>query len=1500
MPNNLFSNPQFMEQHGLFLVRHTGNDKDFLTTRASYCFNLTGPSVNVQTACSSSLVAMHGAIQSLMSHECDMALAGGVTIELPHRRGYLFQEGEILSPDGHCRAFDAASKGTVFGSGVGVIAMKRLEDALDDGDTIHAVIKASAVNNDGSGKVSYMAPSVDGQAAAVHEALTVADINPETIGYVECHGTGTPIGDPIEITALTMAYRQETGKKQFCRVGSVKSNIGHLDTAAGVAAMIKVVQSLKHRQIPPSINFSAPNPAIDWDSSPFSVNAELRDWESDQGPRRAGVSSLGVGGTNAHIIVEEAPEADPGGEPRPNLLFVLSARSKAALDAQVSRLTETLQARSAVSHDELADIAYTLQVGRKAFEQRLSFSAGSVQEAIDILSVPGNERVARLPAPEKQRKVAFMMAGGGAQYPNMGLDLYNEEPVYREAVDECLSLISEYIDFDLREVMFPPAGSEDAAAEELQQPSRSVTSLFITQYAQARLWQSWGIEPAAMIGHSLGENTAACLAGVFSLKDALGLVALRGRLFEKVPAGGMLSVQLPESDLRPRLGDHLDVAAVNAGELTVLSGPVAALDALQQTLEKQDVECQRVRIHIAAHSRMLEPVLEEFRSYLQSIRLQQPEVRILSNLTGDWLCPVKASTADYWVDHLRNTVRFGEGVDRLLKDNQFILLEVGPGRTLSSLARMGSGYSPKHLVVQSMRSHSDERNDQAFMLDALGRLWCGNASLDWKTFYGDEFRHRVPLPTYPFEHKKYWMDPGDAAGGASYGVRREDLHEWAYQPVWEPAATCAVTPAEGTVFVVIGDDGLLDQLESPLADSHSRVIRVRPSEGYRKDEPAGQWHLNLTVDDHWSALFADTGLLSGPAHLVFGASLAIESSLDSATTHGLLPLLALGKALAGEELKKPCQLTLLTRGALACCGDTVTEPLAAMLSGPAAVMPSEISGLVTRLVDLDTRTSAEHLLAELDTRRHSGAVIAQHGKRFYQRHLRPYQAPQPHGNALLESGDTVLISGGLGGLGLEMADALSDVPGIRLVLVNRRAFPGEEHWQKLASEAGAVGHKARALLALQQKGCEVLVAAADIADEAGLASLKGEIIARFGRLDALVHTAGVIDDSLMAMKEPDAMARVLAPKVSGTRNLLRVFADQSLKRVVLFSSSSSYSGLAGQFDYAAANAYLDAVAQDSYAAGQDHVVAINWPAWKESGMAARMATQQLDTMGGQPAAHPWMGTVIEGDENTTAFIRTFSVANDWVLGEHRIRDAGCLLPGTSYLELGRAAFNEKNGEGPVTLTNVVFLTPCFVGDDEEITVRTQLVQAGGSGNDAAEFSVASYRQGDWVEHARGNVSRGTGADETIDPAPWRKACPVEKPVPAGGTDQFNLIFGERWHCTRHIAIGDRQALLDLAIKPDYEKDLEWAHLHPALLDIATAGAQRIVPHYDAGKDFLVPLGYSELAVYAPLQPQLLSHIRLHDAGDDTVTFHVTVTDTRGKVLVKVNDFTMKRVPLDFS
>ena len=754
--NNVSSNLETVKAVGVDRSL-MGNDCNYLTTWVSYKLNLNGPSVTVQTACSTSLVAVHLACQSLLNGECDMALAGGVAINIPQKFSYHYREGGINSPDGHCRAFDAQAGGTVGGSGVGVVLLKRLSDALAAGDNIHAVIKGSAINNDGSYRVGFTAPGVRGQAEVVAEALEMASVDPETISYIEAHGTGTALGDPIEITALTEAFRRTTQKKRFCAVGSVKTNVGHLDMAAGVTGLIKSVLALKHRLIPPSLHFQEPNPKIDFASSPFYVNAQLSSWKDGDTPRRAGVSSLGIGGTNAHVIIEEAPPREPSGpSSRSEQLLLLSARSETALDAATTNLAHALKENPEL---DLADVAYTLQVGRKSFSHRRALISRTITGATEVLeSAPSHARLMSGSDEGGQRPVAFIFPGQGAQYVNMAAGLYEEEPLFRRRIDGCAEMLKPLLGLDLRELLYPREDSRTQAVAQLRHTLNAQLALFITEYALAKLLQDWGVRPAAMIGHSLGEYTAACLSGVMTLEECLRLLVARGRLMQQLPGGTMLAVALSEPELEVLLSERLSIAALNGPARSVVSGPADAIAEMEAQLQERGIICQRLQTSHAFHSQMMEPILDPFRKLFREIALKPPHLPYLSNVTGKWITPEEATDPQYWARHLRQTVRFADGLEEAATELRMLFLEVGPGQTLSGLAKRKLSRERSAFVLSSLRQETEEVSDQFFMSRALGQLWVAGVEIDWASRWANERRLRVQLPTYPFERRPYWVE----------------------------------------------------------------------------------------------------------------------------------------------------------------------------------------------------------------------------------------------------------------------------------------------------------------------------------------------------------------------------------------------------------------------------------------------------------------------------------------------------------------------------------------------------------------------------------------------------------------------------------------------------------------------------------------------------------------------------------------------------------------------
>ncbi len=758
--SNLCSNREFAEnfsgsyQVGVYQIM-LGNDKDFLPTRVSYKLNLKGPSMAVQTACSTSLVAVAQASQSLLNFQCDMALAGGVSVTFPQKRDYLYQEDGMVSADGTCRSFDASAHGTVFGHGAGVVLLKRLADAVTDGDHILAVIKGFAVNNDGSEKIGYAAPSVRSQVEVIAMAQASAGVSPESISYIEAHGTGTPLGDPIEIAALTQAFRASTEARGFCAIGTAKTNIGHLDVASGVTGLIKTVLSLQHQQLPPMLHFEKPNPEIDFANSPFYPVTKLTEWKSGPAPRRAGVSAFGVGGTNAHIVLEEPPRPQPPAASRPHQLLILSARTASALEQAATNLAAHLENNQDLN---LADAAHTLQRGRRAFAHRRILVCRDVADASAKLKSMDDKSIFTYKKETENPPVVFMFPGQGSQHVDMGRDLYRSEPVFREAVDRCVGVLQARLGLDLRGVLYPDPPQREWAEKQIHQTFLTQPAIFVVEYALAQLWMSWGIRPAAMIGHSIGEYVAACLTGVFTLEDALNLLAERAQLMQNLPAGSMLAVRLPAEQITARVNGEVCLAAINSPSLSVVSGPTGILENLHRQLAEEKIVSKFLPTSHGFHSSMMDPILETFTERVKTTARNAPTTPWISTFTGRWVTAEEMSDPAYWSKQLRHTVRLTDAMRELLNDSRHVFLEVGPGQTLTTLIKQQSDQAAGRLAVASLPNSKGKDTDTASVLNALGRLWLSGVDVDWDSFCQNEKRSRVPLPTYPFERKRYWVE----------------------------------------------------------------------------------------------------------------------------------------------------------------------------------------------------------------------------------------------------------------------------------------------------------------------------------------------------------------------------------------------------------------------------------------------------------------------------------------------------------------------------------------------------------------------------------------------------------------------------------------------------------------------------------------------------------------------------------------------------------------------
>ncbi len=1483
---NLMTNRELVEQVGMFLLRHTGNDKDFLTTRVSYLLDLQGPSVGVQTACSTSLVAVHMACQSLLSRECDMALAGGVTIETPHGLGYRYAEGEVLSSTGQCRAFDDSGDGTVFGSGAGVVVLRRLEDAVRDHDHIYAVIRGSAVNNDGAGKAGYLAPSVEGQARAAAEALAIAQVDPASVDYIEAHGTGTRIGDPIELAALQQAY--EGAPNGSVLVGSVKPNIGHLDTAAGVASLIKAALALRHERLPKTLHFKTPNTRFDFKSSPFTVLSAPRDWRRGARPRRAAVNSLGVGGTNAHVVLEEAPARAPTPAPRAPQLVLLSGKTPEALE--VLRAKWAAHLADAPAEFNACDAAFTTDVGRKHFSHRMALIGADAGDLHAAARGNAPQRVAQGRCEEQPARVIFMFPGGGAQYPGAGRALYDGEPVFKAAVEACFAALPESAPNDLRTLMFERAPDDAGAAAALAQPLHAVLSVFIVEYAMAQLWRSWGVTPSGVIGHSLGEYAAAAVAGVMRLEDALAAVALRGQIFAAAPRSGMVSVRASEQAVRKLLPDALDIAVINSDDLVVVGGANDALDAFQQTLEREAIDHARVRIDVAAHSRLLDPFLPRYRAHLEGLSLQRAAVPMMSNLSGAWMTPDEPAQAEYWVRQLRGAVRFRDGLAAALDHPGVILLEVGPGQALSALARLARAKHEPAAIIASMGPPGVRNDDVVYARAAAGALWANGAPIDLAALRAQQGQ-RAPAPTYGFARTPYWIDPPKAATttaateSAPVIARAPDSASWVSAPVWSrnPTPAIATDVAAAPWLVLAGDDAIGAALVEALRAKGATVFAARPGDSFMLSRDAATLRPGDAED--FAKLITHLDAAGRPGAIVHAWSLQAPAyDGHVAQPLGFDSLLLLGQAMELNGWDGERALCVATRGVFSTHGEPIPHPERALLVGPVRVLPREMPGLSASLIDVGADVAAdaaaEAIIAScLGRDAQTLAALRADGRwTLGEAASRKSDDRAPR----LRARGTYLISGGLGELGLTFAAYLARTCQARLVFTTRDDFPERSAWRRIAvsDDDSLRAERVRALLAIEAQGGAAHVVAADLVDADAARRAIAAAEAEFGPLDGVFHLSGAIDDAVAASKTIASAHAVIAAKMTGAFALHDALRDRTLNVFGVFSSTSALIGPPGQCDYAGANAALDALA-DSRADG----LSMAWGVWADIGMAAR---QTAPAPNGARMAHPLLGhrTRNGGADVFTARIRPSRL---WALDEHRVAGRA-VLPGAAYFDACMAAAKAASWRGAVEIRDANFLAPLTFASDAPRAVRTTLHAPQ---NGKARIAIESRRAPAeaWTLHFEATLQTPPPRQRAARDV--RALAPIEQ-ARLSLADR-GVAFGPRWGCLTEAWRSLDAAGGEIVLPTRFDADRESHPLHPATLDVAmTVGLFAL--DLEGDEKIFAPVSLESLAVYAALPARYKAVAQARPSRDgDLATFDVRFTDARGGVLAEMRGLTLRRV-----
>jgi len=1195
------------------------NEKDFLTTRVSFKLNLKGPSLDVQTSCSTSLVAVHLACQSLLTYQCDLALAGGVSAPRAKPRGYLFQEGMILSPDGHCRAFDRDAGGTIPGRGVGVVALRRLPEAVEDGDNILAVIRGSAINNDGSAKVSYTAPSVTGQAEVIAEALAAAGVSADTITCVEAHGTGTKLGDPAEVAALTKAFRADTRRTAYCAIGSVKTNIGHLDAAAGISGFVKAVLALGHKQIPASLYFNEPNPEIDFANSPFRVNAALSDWKKTNGvPRRIGVSSFGIGGTNAHLILEESPVPQPRPTCEAPQLLVMSTRTPTALGTATENLVAHLKDHRNV---DLQDVAFTLQTGRRQFPHRRAVACSNVRDAIDALESSDSERVFS-GVSQGEAGCVFLFSGQGAQYVNMGAGLYEAEPAFKDEIDRCSEILRAPLGLDLRTVIYPGLERVESATEQLNRTKLAQPALFVVSYALARLWMARGIKPIAMAGHSIGEYVAACLAGVFSLEDALKIVAHRGAVMDEQPPGAMLAVPLPVEEVKTLIDDDLSIAVVNGESLCVVSGPEECVAALDARLKEQGLSSRRLHTSHAFHSAMMDEAVEPLVEVVTQVSLRPPQIPYVSNLSGTWVTDEQATDPGYWGCHLRSTVRFSDDLAAVLDTPARLLMEVGPGHTLIGLLRQHSKWTADRVAVATLRHPEMQEEDAMTDLRALGKAFVAGAPIDWSELHRQHTPRRVPLPTYPFERECFELDvrAGSRVQSDRIGrlTKNPDIADWFYVPAWKtyvpPAVDHAADQQDKDIWLVFHDgQHLTDRIVGHMIAQGQKCIQVTSGGCYSASDD-GTYTVRPTETNDYKALLDTLDRKNIPFNRVahsfscdFTGSPSSDIELfDFAQRRGFHSLVCFVQAIVAQGYARPIDIKSLTRGLYALGERHAVWAEAATTVGLGRVIAQEVPNLRCYSVDLpaDDDTGLAAVVADELLSRSRDPVVALRDQGRSVLTYEPVRLPTPVAPPCLRERGVYVITGGLGSVGGALAEYLAETVQARLVLTSRSPFPRRadwDDWLRSRNDDDLVVRRIRKLQRLEAAGARTLVLQADAGDLSAMTNIFECADEAFGEVNGVIHAAGILDrQAFQLVKDLDVeeCRRQFRAKVHGACVLRAILAERDIDFCLLISSVSSVLGGIGYGAYAAANAFLDAFAHSQHQSGRREWRAINWDSWR--------------------------------------------------------------------------------------------------------------------------------------------------------------------------------------------------------------------------------------------------------------------------------------------------------------
>ncbi|MEI6574597.1 MAG: beta-ketoacyl synthase N-terminal-like domain-containing protein [Bacteroidota bacterium] len=1515
----------------------TSNDKDYVTTRVSYKLNLTGPSVNVQCACSTSMVAVVMGINSLMSYQSDMIIAGGATIELPEKHGYLYQAGGMESADGHCHTFDKEANGTVFSRGCGIVVMKRLEDAIRDNNNIYAVILGGAINNDGNKKAGFTAPSVEGQVEVITEALALSEVSADTITYVEAHGTATHMGDPIEVASLTDSFRKHSDRKQYCAIGSVKTNIGHCDIASGAASLIKTALCLKNRQIPASLHFNEANPQIDFPNSPFFVNTELRNWKPENGtPLRAIVNAFGVGGTNACVILEEPPQASIASKELPCDLLLVSGRSPEAVAKSQADIKAFIESFPDIDPHA---VAFTSRYGRQHFLNRLAIPFRNREELLKTLETRNSTP---LTSAEK-RPLVFMFPGQGNQYIRMGLPLYETHEVFRKTIDECSEILKEELGFDIRTVLFPTPAFEEEASLKINETYITQPALFIVSYATAKLLISLGIEPDMLIGHSVGEYVAATVSGVFSLKDALKAVARRGKLVQALPGGAMLAVLLTEEQLNPLLPAGLEIAVVNSPGLCVASGPESTIDRFAAELNKTKTFNKKIPTSHAFHSAMMDPALPAFAEFFREIQLSTPRIPIASTVTGQWLSAEEATNPDFWVQHVRKTVRFGDAAKLCLDLAPAVFVESGPGQSLESAVKRQLAKDTPHGVISSIPSLDTKTDPLLYFYSCLGQIWACGDYFNWKLF-DQKSNKLVSYPGYPFERKPYSIDfsQKDGVKGKTESIKKTDINQWFYVPGWKRTAppqhlhangmTNTEQAADKPCWLLFADEeGLCHMISKELEAADHSCFMVKKGKGFTRNQL--EFVLDASRKDHYHQLLKalkSEGFTPGNIIYAWNYGKKPQSGhLDPLNAEQLAEdnfysPLYLEQAIISEGFLKNIFLLFVVNYLYDVTGEPVLAPEKALAVGAARVVGQEHPGIIARLVDLPPVSGSEDLnklgalvIGECRLSADENVVAYRNGYRW----IEDFTQLSPEEDTLTEKALTengvYLITGGVGGIGLELAKFIARSVKAVLVLTHRSPLPLRNEWDELLASSrddDSNTMRVRGILELESLGATVIPVLLDASDYEGTKALISRIEQEYGMITGVLHSAGMPGAGVISLKEKHLAELVLHSKLNGTLILHDIFRERPLDFFFLFSSVSSIFGEAARVDYCGSNSFMDSFSQYRKSIAKDGTISVNWGQWGLIGMGAnwekakaekKKKLQSGNGLTKDPKRNGIRLDFFASENEQDIYFVDIDPERDWVLNSHLLSGKPAFI-GVSTLEILNLFAKIKNPAGHLEGLSFSFVMPLIyeAGIDRKLRLLVKTSAKVMSFRISSKEEKSGSAREIWMDHVKGEFKIGTGVlEETIDILALSERVTEKTDLSSHFLELLNdegrsvLKYDNRWDCKMSNQYNGKEFLAEIKLRDEFLDDLTYYSFHPAMLDVATSCNIPLV-----NKKLYLPYSYKNVVLHHSLPAHFWCHATLSDdwkLENDEMKFHVRIIDKNNRLLISIGEVSFKQLMQNF-